>query len=78
MPTLPSIIFWVSTSIVPSLKVVNIVDVSVSIDTQAAAKLIALDAEKTGLLYFLYLTTLTIAIEKEVNVYAAIAMAVII
>ena len=51
MPTLPSIIFWVSTSIVPSLKVVNIVDVSVSIDTQAAAKLIALDAEKTGLLY---------------------------
>ena len=78
MPTPPNISFRVRASIVPSLNVVSIVDVNVSIDTQAAAKLMALDAEKTGLLYFLYLTTLTMAIVKEVNVYAAIVIAVII
>jgi len=57
--------------------VVSIVDSSVNIDTSAAAKLIALDAEKTGLLYFLYFMTLTIAVVSAVNVYAAIAIAVI-
>lgn len=76
-PTLPSIIFWEITSIVPSLNVVSIVEVSVSIDTHAAAKLIALEAENTGLLYFLYFITFTIAAVKAVKVYAAIAIAVI-
>ena len=55
----------------------SIVDSSVSIDTSAAAKLIAFDAEKTGLLYFLYFTTLIIATVKDVKVNAAIAIAVI-
>ena len=64
-------------SIVPSLKVVNIVDVSVIIDTHAAAKLMALDAEYTGLLYLRYLTILTIATVNVVKVYAAIAIVVI-
>ena len=76
-PTLPSIIFCSVAPIVPSLNVVKSVEVSVSIDTQAAAKLIALEAEKTGLLYFLYFTTFTIAIVKDEKVYAAIAIAVI-
>jgi len=75
---LPSIIFCSVALIVPSLNVVNIVDARVSIDTQAAAKLIAFEAEKTGLLYFLYLITLTIATVNAVKVYAAIAIAVII
>ena len=57
---------------------VSSVEVNVSIDTQAAAKLMALEAEKTGLLYFLYRTTLTMATVNAVNVYAAIAIAVII
>ena len=76
-PTQASIIFCSVVPIVPSLKVVNRVEVRVSIDTQAAAKLIAFDAEKTGLLYFLYLTTFTMATVKAVNVYAAMAIAVI-
>ena len=77
-PTPPSIIFCVKASIVPSLKAVSIVEVKVSIDTHAAAKLIALDAENTGLLYFLYFTMFTVAAVKAPKVYAAIAMAVII
>ena len=64
-------------SMVPSSNVVSMVEVSVSMDTQAATKLIALEAEKTGLLYFLYLTTLTIAIVNDVKVYAAMAIVVI-
>ena len=77
-PVSPSISFCSDTDIVLSLKVVSIVDSSVSIDTRAAAKLMAFDAEKTGLLYFLYLITLIIATANVVNVYAAIAIAVII
>ena len=77
-PVAPSIHFCSTAVIVPSPKVVSIVDSSVSIDTSAAAKLIALDAEKTGLLYLRYFTTLTIATVNAVKVYAAIAIAVII
>ena len=70
-PTPPSSIFCVSTSMLASLKAVSMVEVSVSIDTQAAAKLIAWQAEKTGLLYFLYFTMFTIAAANETKVYAA-------
>ena len=76
-PVAPSIHFCSTAVIVPSPKVVSIVDSSVSIDTRAAAKLIALDAENTGLLYFLYLITLMIPTVNVVKVYAAIAIAVI-
>ena len=76
-PLAPSMIFCVSISIVPSLKVVSIVDSSVSIETQAEAKLIAFEAEYTGLLYLRYLITFMIAKVKEVKVYAAIIMVVI-
>ncbi len=76
-PRSPSINLRDKRSIVPSSKVVSIVDVSVIIDTQAAAILMAFDAENTGLLYLLYFTILTIATVKAVNVYAAIAMVVI-
>ena len=44
-PVTPSIIFCSIAVIVSSLNVVSIVDSSVSIETSAAAKLIALDAE---------------------------------
>ena len=77
-PTLPSIIFFARAPIVPSSNAVSMVDVRVSMETQAEAKLMDLEAEKTGLLYFLYLTTFTIAIVKDVNVYAAMVIAVII
>ena len=77
-PVAPSIHFCSAAVIVSSLKVVSIVDSSVSIDTRAAAKLMALAAENTGLLYFLYFITLTIATVNAVKVYAAIAIAVII
>ena len=53
-PTLPNIIFLSLPLIVPSLNVVSMVDVSVSIETHAAARLIVFEAENTGLLYFLY------------------------
>ena len=76
-PVAPSIHFCSTADMVPSLKAVSIVDSSVSIDTRAAARLIAFDAENTGLLYFLYLITFTIAKLNEVKVYAAIAIAVI-
>ncbi len=77
-PVQPSIIFRVIASILPSPKVVSIVASSVSIDTQAAARLIALDADYTGLLYLRYFTMFIIAIVNAVKVYAAIAIAVII
>lgn len=48
--------------------VVNMVLSSVSIDTVAEASDIALDAENTGLLYFLYLMVLVIAIVRDVKV----------
>ena len=64
-------------STVPSPNVVSIVDSSVSMDTHADARLIAFDAEYTGLLYLRYFTVFMIASVKEVNVYAAIAMVVI-
>jgi len=63
--------------IVPSPKVVSIVDSSVNIDTHAEARLIALDAEYTGLLYLRYFTVLIMASVREVNVYAAMAIVVI-
>ena len=67
-PVQPSIILLSIGVIVPSLKVVSIVDSKVSIETQAAARLMALDAENTGLLYFRYLITFIIAIVSEVKV----------
>ena len=67
----------VNKSMLPSLKVVNIVASSVSMETHAEARLTPFDAEYTGLLYFLYLTIFIIATVKEVKVYAAIAMVVI-
>ena len=76
-PTAPVSHRLAEAGIVPSLKVVNMVEVSVSIDTQADAKLIALDAENTGLLYFLYFTMLTIAAVNDAKVYAAMAIVVI-
>ena len=77
LPLVPKKILRVNVSIVPSLNVVSIVDSSVSMDTHAAARLIALDAEKIGLLYFRYFTMLIMAMVNAVNVYVAIAMAVI-
>lgn len=61
----------------PSPKVVSIVDSSVSMDTHAEARLMAFEAEYTGLLYLRYFTELIIAKVNEVNVYAAIAIVVI-
>ena len=77
-PVQESSIFLVIGVIVPSLNAVSIVDVSVSIETSDEARLIVFDAEKTGLLYFLYFITFTIARVSEVKVYAAMAIAVII
>ena len=67
-PVAPSIHFCSTAVIVPSLKVVSIVDSSVSIDTRAAAKLMALAAENTGLLYLRYFTKLMMATVIEVKV----------
>ena len=77
-PVAASSHFCPSAVSVPSSKELSMVDSSVSIDTSAAARLMALDAENTGLLYFLYLMTLTIATVNAAKVYAAIAIAVII
>lgn len=49
-------------------KVASIVPSRVNMDTQDDAREIAFDAEKAGLLYFLYLITLKIAIVSEVKV----------
>ena len=76
-PDAPSRIRWVVISIVPSLNVVSIVDSKVSTDTTADARLIALDAEYTGLLYLRYLMMFTMAKVNDVKVYAAIAIVVI-
>lgn len=76
-PEIPNIILRAVRSIVPSPKVVSIVDSRVNIETQADARLIAFDAEYTGLLYFLYFIMFMIAIVNAVKVYAAIAMVVI-
>ena len=59
------------------MKVVSIVDSNVSIDTQAAAMLMVLLADNMGLLYLRYFMRLMIAMVNVVNVYAAIAIAVI-
>ena len=77
-PVAPSIIFRSMALIVSEPNVVSIVASRVSTDTTAAAKLIAFEAEKAGLLNFLYFMTLIIANVSVVNVYDAIAMAVII
>jgi len=76
-PVQPSKIFLVIASMVPSPKVVSIVASRVNIDTHAEAKLTALDAEYTGLLYLRYFTILIIATVKAVKVYAARTMVVI-
>ena len=76
-PVAPSIHFCSTAVIVPSLNVVSIVDSSVSIDTRAAAKLMALAAENTGLLYLRNLKKLIIAVVIVVKVYAAMAIVVI-
>ncbi|MDY3769095.1 MAG: hypothetical protein SOZ83_05810 [Sphaerochaetaceae bacterium] len=70
-PVATSIIRRDVKSIVSSPKVVSIVDSNVSIDTQAAARLIALEAEYTGLLYLWYFTMLVISFVKAVKVFAA-------
>lgn len=53
------------------------VDSRVSTDTHADARLIAFDAEYTGLSYLRYLTVFIIASVSDVNVYAASAIVVI-
>ena len=63
---------------VVSPNVVSMVLSKVKIDTLAAIKVIVFAAEYTGLLYFLYLTKLTIAKLNVQKVYAAIAIVVII
>ena len=77
-PVDPSIALRVAASILPSAKVVSIVDSSVSIETSAAARVITFDAENTGLLYFRYSIIPIIAMISDVNVYAAMVIAVII
>ena len=57
--------------------VVSIVVSRVSMETQAAIRLIFFAAEYTGLLYFLYLTKLTIAKVNVVKVYVAREIVVI-
>ena len=64
-----------SSSGVPN--VVSIVVSRVIIETRAAARLIAFDAENAGLLYFLNFTAFTIATVNDVNVYAAMVIVVI-
>ena len=64
-------------SVFSSLKALNMAVSKVSIDTQAAARLIAFDADMTGLLYRRYLTIFTIARDIDAKVYAAIAIVVI-
>ena len=76
-PDAPSMIFRVVSVIVSSPNVVSIVDSSISMDTAAAARLIAFDAEYTGLLYLRYFTVLMMASVSDVNVYAANAIVVI-
>ena len=73
-PVQPRKIFLVIAPMVPAPKVVSIVASRVSIDTQAEARLIAFDAEYTGLLYLRYFTILIIAIVNAVKVYAASAI----
>ena len=77
VPVVPSIILREAKDIEPLLKVVSMVDSKVSIDTQAAAMLIVLLADNMGLLNLRYLIRLMIATVNVVNVYAAIAIAVI-
>lgn len=76
-PVAPSKIRRSVKFIVPSPKVVSIVDSSVSIETHADVREIAFDAEYTGLLYLRYFITSMMANVREVNVYAAKAMVVI-
>ena len=70
-----SFLVYVSTVCAP--KVESIVASRVSIDTLAAARLIAFVDVYTGLLYFRYFMIFTIAKVSEVKVYAARAMVVI-
>ena len=75
-PLAPRNIFLCTFSI-EAPKAESIEDSSVSIDTEAAAKLIALVAEYTGLSYLRYFTVFIIAKVNDVKVYAAIAIVVI-
>ena len=58
-------------------KVVNIVDSSVSTETQAAAREIILDAESMGLLCLRCFIAFIIDIVNDVKVYVAIVIVVI-
>ena len=64
-------------SVVSFPKVVSMVDSNVSIDTHADARLIAFDAEYTGLPILRYFTVFIIARTRDIKVYAAIAIVVI-
>ena len=66
-----------ASSIVSLPNVVSMVDSRVNMDTQADARLIAFEAEYTGLLYLRYFTVFIIASINDVNVYAANAIVVI-
>ena len=75
-PLIPINAICLCSVIVPLLNVVSMVLSRVSMDTQAAAKEIALEAEYAGLLYLRYLIKLIIARVSVVKVYAAIAIVV--
>lgn len=76
-PVAASIILRMERVTFSAPKVVSMVDSSVINETQADARLIAFDAENTGLLYLRYLKILMIAKVRDVNVYAAMAIVVI-
>lgn len=76
-PEVPSMILRVVRFIVSSPKVVSMVDSRVSMDTHADARLIAFDAEYTGLPILRYFTVFIIALARDIKVYAAIAIVVI-
>ena len=74
---MPSKIRFPVKLIVSFQNVVSIVDSSVSIDTQAEARLIAFEAEYTGLSYWRYFIMLIIANAIVINVYVAKVIVVI-
>ena len=76
-PVAASIILRMERVTVSAPKVVSMVDSSVINETQADARLIAFDAENTGLLYLRYRTMLTMETVNAVKVYAAMAIVVI-
>lgn len=77
-PTEASRIFVPRGDIEPLPKVVNRVELKVSIETRAEVNPMIFDAEYTGLSYLLYLITLIIERVRAVKVYVAIEIAVIL